>query len=85
MIGLSRAFFVAGCPTTVASQWKVDSSSTTELMLSFHRNLCKGQSKAGLASWSSGTGAEHSAVQLARRYSTWNNQSSIWSPIPAAV
>jgi CHAT domain-containing protein len=46
MIGLSWAFFVAGCPTTVASQWKVDSASTTELMLSFHRNVRKGQSKA---------------------------------------
>lgn len=39
VIGLSWALFVAGCPTTVASQWKVDSASTTELMLEFHRNL----------------------------------------------
>jgi CHAT domain-containing protein/Tfp pilus assembly protein PilF len=46
MIGLSWAFFVAGCPTTVVSQWKVESASTTELMLAFHRNLKKGQSKA---------------------------------------
>jgi CHAT domain-containing protein len=28
------------------SQWKVESASTTELMLAFHRNLKKGQSKA---------------------------------------
>ena len=46
IIGLSWAFFVAGCPTTVVSQWKVESASTTELMLAFHRNLKKGQSKA---------------------------------------
>ena len=46
MIGLSWAFFVAGCPTTVVSQWKVESASTTELMLAFHRNLMKGKSKA---------------------------------------
>jgi CHAT domain-containing protein len=39
MIGMSWAFFVAGSPTTVASQWKVESASTTELMLAFHRNL----------------------------------------------
>jgi CHAT domain-containing protein len=39
MIGMSWAFFVAGSPTTVASQWKVESASTTELMLEFHRNL----------------------------------------------
>jgi CHAT domain-containing protein len=46
LIGLSWAFFVAGCPTTVVSQWKVESASTSELMLAFHRNLRKGQSKA---------------------------------------
>ena len=46
MVGISWAFFVAGSPTTVVSQWKVESASTTELMLSFHRNLMKGDSKA---------------------------------------
>jgi CHAT domain-containing protein/tetratricopeptide (TPR) repeat protein len=39
VIGLTWAFFVAGSPTTVVSQWKVDSASTTQLMLDFHRNL----------------------------------------------
>lgn len=39
MIGLAWALFVAGSPTTVVSQWKVESASTTELMLIFHRNL----------------------------------------------
>jgi CHAT domain-containing protein len=39
MIGLSWALFVAGSPTIVVSQWKVESASTTELMLEFHRNL----------------------------------------------
>ena len=39
MIGLSWAFFVAGSPTSVLSQWKVDSGSTTELMVEFHRQL----------------------------------------------
>ncbi|MBC7909798.1 MAG: CHAT domain-containing protein [Pyrinomonadaceae bacterium] len=47
MIGLSWALFVAGSPTTVASQWKVESASTTELMLSFYRHL---QSASGNAS-----------------------------------
>jgi CHAT domain-containing protein/Tfp pilus assembly protein PilF len=42
VIGLAWALFVAGCPTTVVSQWKVESSSTTELMLAFHRNLQTG-------------------------------------------
>jgi CHAT domain-containing protein/TPR repeat protein len=39
LIGLSWALFVAGCPTTVVSQWKVESVSTTELMSEFHRHL----------------------------------------------
>ncbi len=39
MIGFSWALFVAGNPTTVVSQWKVESASTTELMLGFYRNL----------------------------------------------
>jgi CHAT domain-containing protein/Tfp pilus assembly protein PilF len=46
VIGLAWALFVAGCPTTVVSQWKVESSSTTELMLAFHRNLQSGSGKS---------------------------------------
>jgi CHAT domain-containing protein len=39
VIGLSWALFVAGCPAAVVSQWKVESASTTQLMLEFHRRL----------------------------------------------
>ncbi|HYY97966.1 MAG TPA: CHAT domain-containing protein [Pyrinomonadaceae bacterium] len=39
VVGMSWALFVAGSPTTVASQWSVESSSTTQLMVEFHRNL----------------------------------------------
>lgn len=39
MIGLSWAMFVAGAPATLVSQWKVESASTRELMLNFHRRL----------------------------------------------
>ena len=39
MIGMSWAFLIAGTPTTVVSQWKVDSASTSQLMVAFHRNL----------------------------------------------
>jgi len=46
MIGLTWAFFVAGVPTTVASQWSVDAASTTELMVEFHRNLERHKGKA---------------------------------------
>ncbi|HEX7317492.1 MAG TPA: CHAT domain-containing tetratricopeptide repeat protein [Pyrinomonadaceae bacterium] len=37
VLGLTWALFVAGSPTTVVSQWKVEESSTTELMVEFHR------------------------------------------------
>ncbi|MGH9822542.1 MAG: CHAT domain-containing protein, partial [Blastocatellia bacterium] len=39
MIGMTWALFVAGVPTTVASQWQVPSESTTRLMVAFHKNL----------------------------------------------
>lgn len=42
MVGLSWGFFVAGSPTTLVSQWKVDSSATTDLMLGFYRHLKAG-------------------------------------------
>jgi CHAT domain-containing protein len=46
MVGLTWAFFVAGAPTTIASQWQVESVSTSELMVEFHRNLNLQKSKA---------------------------------------
>ncbi|HVG22224.1 MAG TPA: CHAT domain-containing protein, partial [Blastocatellia bacterium] len=42
MIGLAWAFFVAGCPTTVVSQWPIEVNSTAELMVEFHKNLRPG-------------------------------------------
>lgn len=39
MIGLSWAFAVAGCDATVVSQWKVESASTSDLLIGFHRRL----------------------------------------------
>jgi CHAT domain-containing protein len=39
MIGMSWALFVAGCPRTVVSQWKVEASSTTALMVEFHKRF----------------------------------------------
>jgi CHAT domain-containing protein len=39
MVGMSWAFLIAGVPTLVASQWKVDSASTSILMIHFHKRL----------------------------------------------
>jgi CHAT domain-containing protein len=46
VIGLSWALAVAGARTTVVSQWKVDSASTTALMLAFHGERRRGASTA---------------------------------------
>jgi len=37
-IGIARTFLALGAPLVVASQWKVDSEPTTDLMIAFHRN-----------------------------------------------
>ncbi len=39
LVGMSWAFLLAGAPTTVVSQWKTDSASTTQLMINMHRLL----------------------------------------------
>jgi CHAT domain-containing protein len=41
IVGLSWAFFIAGTPRIVATQWKVESESTSEIMQNFHKNLRK--------------------------------------------
>lgn len=46
MVGVAWAFLAAGCPTTVVSQWKVDSAATERLMVDFHRNLIRGDFQA---------------------------------------
>jgi CHAT domain-containing protein/Tfp pilus assembly protein PilF len=46
VIGLSWALLVAGAPTTVLSQWRVESESTSRLMLAFHQNRRKQMSDA---------------------------------------
>ena len=49
IIGFSWALFVAGCPTAVVSQWKVDSARTADLMIAFHRHLAAGPTAKGPA------------------------------------
>ena len=39
VIGMSWAPFVAGVPTSMVSQWSVESNSTAKLMIDFHRAL----------------------------------------------
>ena len=51
LIGMTWAFFVAGCPATVASQWKVEAASTNRLMLAFHRELRSGARPRRRCAW----------------------------------
>jgi CHAT domain-containing protein len=45
VIGMSWAFFVAGVRTTVVSQWKVNSASTSQLMVNFYKALKAGNAQ----------------------------------------
>jgi CHAT domain-containing protein len=46
LIGLSWAFLLAGCPTTVVTQWKASSRAASTLMVDFHRHLRNGSGNA---------------------------------------
>jgi CHAT domain-containing protein len=49
MVGLSWAFLAAGCRTELLVQLKVGSTSTRDLMVSFHRSLARRHSTAARA------------------------------------
>lgn len=65
MIGLSWALFVAGSPSAVVSQWKVESRSTTALMLDFHHQLLRGGG-TGRARTSKAEALRRAALKLLR-------------------
>jgi CHAT domain-containing protein len=46
VVGLSRAFLMAGAPRVVGSLWKVDDAATSALMVEFHRLLKRGHAAA---------------------------------------
>lgn len=49
LLGLSWALFASGTSTAVVSQWEVDSSSTTSLMIGFHQRLLARGTRAASA------------------------------------
>jgi CHAT domain-containing protein len=65
VIGLSWAFFVAGTSTTVVSQWKVESASTADLMLAFHRALMAAP-KSGGDAFSTARALQRAEIRLLR-------------------
>ena len=46
LIGLTWALFVAGSPSALVTQWKVDAATTTDLMIEFHRTWRGGTGEA---------------------------------------
>jgi CHAT domain-containing protein len=77
VIGMSWALFVAGCPTTIVSQWKVSSASTTDLMIELHRALVA----SDRASRSAAEALRHAA--LAVRAKPAYRHPFYWSPFVA--
>lgn len=61
LIGMSWAFFIAGTSTTVVSQWKVDSASSSRLMIDFHRYL---QDRRGKITVSKAEALRQAALKL---------------------
>lgn len=61
IVGMSWAFFVAGVPSMVASQWKVDSASTAKLMIEFHKQL---RAEASTATQNKATALQQAALSL---------------------
>jgi CHAT domain-containing protein/tetratricopeptide (TPR) repeat protein len=66
LIGMAWAFFVAGTPSLVASQWKVDSASTTDLMLRFHREL-ESHTQSQQPSMTKARALQQAAISVMRR------------------
>lgn len=69
MIGLSWAMFIAGVPSIVVSQWKVESAGTRELMVSFHRALISPQA-AGKAKTTKSEALRQSALKMMKNPET---------------
>lgn len=69
MIGFSWAMFIAGVPSIVVSQWKVEAASTRDLMLSFHRGLIT-ESGAGKSKPTKAEALRQAALKLLRNAET---------------
>jgi CHAT domain-containing protein/Tfp pilus assembly protein PilF len=65
VIGLAWSLFVAGCPTTVVSQWKVETESNSEFMIAFHKNLRLSPAQ-GKASGNKAEALRQAALKLRR-------------------
>jgi CHAT domain-containing protein len=69
MIGLSWAMFIAGVPSIVVSQWKVESAGTRDLMVNFHRTLIA-QPEAGKVKTTKTEALRQAALKLMKNPET---------------
>jgi CHAT domain-containing protein len=67
VIGLMWSFFIAGAPATLVSQWKVESASSTQLMVGFHQRWNDGRN--GL---SKARALQQAAIEM-RRTRQWGH------------
>jgi len=77
-VGLTWAFFVAGVPAQVVSQWAVADESTAELMKRFYANLKRGMGKGAAL-----REAQRSFIRANRQSSIANpqwNHPYYWAP-----
>ena len=72
LIGLTRAFQIAGAKSIVASQWKVADASTAALMTAFHRNLIAGRDRD--------EALRLAMVEIAKREDLGWNAPYYWAP-----
>jgi CHAT domain-containing protein len=66
---MSWAMFLAGVPSLVVSQWKVESAGTRELMVNFHRNLIT-QSNAAKAKLTKSEALRQASLKVLRNPET---------------
>jgi CHAT domain-containing protein/tetratricopeptide (TPR) repeat protein len=54
MTGLGWTWFIAGCPASLAGQWRADAQAAAELMVEFHRGIKEALPRPAIAeSWQS--------------------------------
>jgi CHAT domain-containing protein len=69
MIGLSWAMFIAGVPTLVVSQWKVETAGTRDLMVMFHGGLRR-EEEGGRGKVSKAEALREAALKMMKKAET---------------
>jgi hypothetical protein len=68
MLSLSRSFLLAGAKSVVNALWPVDDKAGSSMMISFYKNLAKGQSKSQALRKAKLRYLEHASPSFAHPY-----------------